>query len=192
MDNSKIITQRELFEALHEQYRKKNAAYGNSAHQTYKAWGDVSYLVRISDKLHRMNQLIETPLTDDIGESILDTIGDCITYMIMLLADSEAADYAVNGRTYEDAVEDTFASFERGYEGMTHWGRIDIDDLCRTWEESNFDNNYHPLREMIADLAFQWLLRARFYETWDTSTTFAEADRLPGNDRGGFGSTGAR
>lgn len=159
MDNSKITTQRELFEALHEQYRKKNAAYGNSAHETFEEWGETAYLVRISDKLHRMNQLMSAPQTDDIGESILDTIGDCITYMIMLLADCDAEDYAVNGKTYESAIEDEFRTFEEGYDGKRSWDYIDIEDLRGAWEDGNFYNAYRPIREMISDLARRWFNR---------------------------------
>lgn len=157
MDYTNITTRPKLFAALHEQYVKKNTAYGNSAHKTFEAWGETAYLVRISDKINRMNQLLRAPKTDDIGESILDTIGDCITYLIMLLADCKARDYAVNGKTYESAIEDEFTRF-------TEWKffheeyvetpeDISIEVLRDTWDRSDLSNDYYPARLLVMALA---------------------------------------
>lgn len=167
MNYTNITTRPKLFTALHEQYVKKNAAYGNSAHKTFEAWGETAYLVRISDKINRMNQLLLAPKTDDIGESILDTIGDCITYMIMLLADCKARDYAVNGKTYESAIEDEFRYFEEGHESWSYfWDMITIEDLRDAWKKSDRSNDYHEIREMIFDLSCHWLYRRRRNESY--------------------------
>lgn len=157
MDYTNITTRPELFTALHEQYVKKNAAYGNSAHKTFEAWGETAYLVRISDKINRMNQLLLAPKTDDIGESILDTIGDCITYLIMLLADCKARDYAVNGKTYESAIEDEFIRFAdwKFYhdEFVQMPDDVTIEVLRDTWDRSNLNNDYYPARLLVMALA---------------------------------------
>lgn len=164
MDYTNITTRPKLFTALHEQYVKKNAAYGNSAHKTFEAWGETAYLVRISDKINRMNQLLLAPKTDDIGESILDTIGDCITYLIMLLADCKARDYAVNGKTYESAIEDEFTRFTEwkfthdeflhAMEGLVHIpSNITIEYLRDTWDRSDLNNDYYPARLLVMALA---------------------------------------
>lgn len=157
MDYTNITTRPKLFTALHEQYVKKNAAYGNSAHKTFEAWGETAYLVRISDKINRMNQLLLAPKTDDIGESILDTIGDCITYMIMLLADCKARDYAVNGKTYESAIEDEFTrftewKFTRG-DVLQMPDDVTIEVLRDTWDRSDLNNDYYPARLLVMALA---------------------------------------
>lgn len=157
-----------LFVALHEQYKRKNAAYGNSAHTTYETWGPTSYLVRISDKINRMNTLLSNPRTDDIGESILDTIGDCITYLIMLLADLNATDYAVNGKTYESAIEDEFKLVKNmdAREVLRHtlcyiqedkMGRfVSVQTLRECWEASTRENEYNPLRILIGYLTIMY------------------------------------
>lgn len=157
MDYTNITTRPKLFTALHEQYVKKNAAYGNSAHKTFEAWGETAYLVRISDKINRMNQLLQAPKTDDIGESILDTIGDCITYLIMLLADCKARDYAVNGKTYESAIEDEFTrftewNFTRG-DVLQMPDDVTIEVLRDTWSQSDLSNDYYPARLLVMTLA---------------------------------------
>lgn len=157
MDYTNITTRPKLFTALHEQYAKKNAAYGNSAHKTFEAWGETAYLVRISDKINRMNQLLLAPKTDDIGESILDTIGDCITYLIMLLADCKARDYAVNGKTYESAIEDEFTRFTEWKffheEHVQMPEDITIEVLRDVWNRSDLNNDYYPARLLVMALA---------------------------------------
>ena len=152
--------------ALEDQYWKKNAAYGNSAHRTFVAWGETAYLVRISDKINRANQLISQPQTDDIGESIVDTIGDCITYMLMLFADCKARD---KGLTYDEAIEEEFqwlidhwdddeyfAEYKRflsGWQGaFPTWFEMDIDSFRASWKDSYFPNHYRMLRGSIVYL----------------------------------------
>lgn len=151
-----------LYRGLHDQYRRKNAAYGNSAHITFEAWGPTAYLVRISDKINRMNQLMAKPETDDIGESILDTIGDCITYLLMLLADLKARDYAVNGKTYESAIEDEFVRVESmdidSIIGSADCSDITVQGLRTAWEESNMENDYKALRGLVSCLTTLYLV----------------------------------
>lgn len=163
-------TAEEFISALEEQYWKKNAAYGNSAHRTFVAWGETAYLVRISDKINRMNQLLSQPKTDDIGESIVDTLGDCITYMLMLLADCKAAD---TGITYEDAITTEFAwakgnaddyayfvTYKRFIDAWKErgdfptWLEVDIDSFRAAWKNAyfSFSDPSHMLRCSIAYL----------------------------------------
>lgn len=80
---------------IHEMYIKKNADYGDSVGELYKKLGDVSFLTRISDKYHRLMNL----MTDYDGymredreinyESIDDTIQDLANYCIIWLMERE-------------------------------------------------------------------------------------------------------
>lgn len=82
---------KELLMDIASTYKKKNAAYGDSAHGTYMKYGEASYATRISDKLRRYENLINNPHINDLGESICDTLKDAICYCFMLCG-SVAAD----------------------------------------------------------------------------------------------------
>jgi len=85
MDGAMISSKgvRELLQAIRQQYEKKNLAYGNSAHESYVEYGEISYQIRIGDKLRRWATLTGNP---DIGfgdERIADTLKDAICYCFM-------------------------------------------------------------------------------------------------------------
>ena len=64
---------------------KKNKDYGSSVEDTYEKFGDISYLVRITDKYNRICSLLngEGEIKD---ESIDDTIRDMANYSFLWLA----------------------------------------------------------------------------------------------------------
>lgn len=65
-------------------YLQKDKDYGNSFLQGLEAFGEVSALVRIADKVNRFNTLInnaEFGLVED--ESIDDTVLDLFNYVVM-------------------------------------------------------------------------------------------------------------
>lgn len=69
-----------------ELHRRKNNDYGNAAHESYKEFGLISYVIRLNDKMKRLKSLTE-PGTD-IGvkdESIEDTLIDLAAYAIMAI-----------------------------------------------------------------------------------------------------------
>lgn len=80
------MTYPELFKKLKAIYVEKNAAYGNNGHETFKEFGIVSYLIRISDKIKRYESLTRDNV-DDYGESVEDTILDTINYCIMCIGE---------------------------------------------------------------------------------------------------------
>lgn len=67
---------------------KKNNDYGNSATDTYRKHGDISYLIRLTDKMNRLNSLIgekrEILITN---ESLDDTIKDIMGYCVLWIRD---------------------------------------------------------------------------------------------------------
>ena len=64
---------------------KKNKDYGSSVQDTFEKFGDISYLVRITDKYNRICSLLngEGEIKD---ESIDDTIRDMANYSFLWLA----------------------------------------------------------------------------------------------------------
>ena len=64
---------------------KKNKDYGSSVQDTYERFGDVSYLVRITDKYNRICSLLDKK-AEVKDESIDDTIRDMANYCFLWLA----------------------------------------------------------------------------------------------------------
>ena len=56
---------------------KKNKAYGS---ESLTATGIRGIYVRLIDKVYRLQNLVESPETDNLGESIEDTLKDIINY----------------------------------------------------------------------------------------------------------------
>lgn len=63
--------------------KRKNADYGSSVQDTYEKFGDVSYLVRITDKYNRICFLLENKKVEVRDESITDTIVDLANYCFL-------------------------------------------------------------------------------------------------------------
>ncbi len=88
------IRHAELLEELHKTYLQKNAAYGNSFHDTYTELGIMSAVTRISDKYNRLKTLAKEKAKGynniDIGdERITDTLLDLANYCVMTVMEME-------------------------------------------------------------------------------------------------------
>jgi hypothetical protein len=64
-------------------FKDKNVAYGDSFGVSFRKYGPISALVRLSDKWNRIESLILGAPNNVPDESILDTINDMITYLLM-------------------------------------------------------------------------------------------------------------
>lgn len=76
---------------LEETYKNKNNDYGNSVADTYKKFGDLSFLVRITDKYNRLMTLCDpnAPEQKVKDEKIDDTILDLANYCLLWLVERE-------------------------------------------------------------------------------------------------------
>lgn len=72
----------ELMEAMHQTYISKNADYGNSFGVSLDKRGLVAALVRMEDKLNRLDQLKDGE-RNLVGESLMDTALDLANYALM-------------------------------------------------------------------------------------------------------------
>ena len=100
------MTWSDLCDYLRDIYVRKNRDYGNSVHQTYLEFGEVALVVRISDKLSRLQRLTATDEQNVKDESILDTLGDAVTYLLMLEAEMYCA------KTDSDSMDRVLENFE--------------------------------------------------------------------------------
>ena len=68
---------------LHE---RKNHDYGNAAHESYKEFGLVSYVIRLNDKMKRLKSLTKPGAEQLVAdEKIEDTLMDLAAYAIMAI-----------------------------------------------------------------------------------------------------------
>lgn len=77
---------REYTEFLAETFARKRADYGPTTTETFEKFGPVSMLVRMHDKLGRLDNLLgrgETPCVHE--ESIEDTLVDLANYALITL-----------------------------------------------------------------------------------------------------------
>jgi len=68
-------------------YKAKNADYGDSFSKTYAKYGNTSVLVRLSDKINRLDSLLgrEGVIQRVKDESIVDTLKDIVNYSLMTM-----------------------------------------------------------------------------------------------------------
>lgn len=72
-----------ICEHLNKVYADKNHDYGNSFGDTFEKYGNISALVRISDKMNRIDQLVQTGEQKVKDEALEDSILDMANYLIM-------------------------------------------------------------------------------------------------------------
>jgi len=86
--NDILEKHKELCDRIHNTCVAKNHDYGNSASDLYKKFGLISYIVRMNDKMNRINTLIkrEAEVKD---EKITDTLLDLANYCLLAVADME-------------------------------------------------------------------------------------------------------
>ena len=84
-----IDKHKELCDLIHDTCIKKNNDYGDSASKGYKEFGLISYVVRMNDKINRINSLIKKQKQEVTDESIKDTLLDLANYCLLAVADME-------------------------------------------------------------------------------------------------------
>lgn len=93
----KIKRHKELCEKLNKVYEQKNSKYGDSFSTSVQKYGMIAALTRISDKFHRIENLILTAKDgSDTDESLIDSLLDMSNYCLMTVIEME------NNKTEDD------------------------------------------------------------------------------------------
>jgi hypothetical protein len=83
-------TQAQRIESVANEVRdlllRKNADYGDSFSKQYEKYGVLSGLIRMDDKMSRLNTLVGGQ-QDSVGESIEDTLADLAGYAVLTLVE---------------------------------------------------------------------------------------------------------
>ncbi len=85
--NSSVLKHAEICDTLNDLYSKKNHDYGDSFHNSFERYGMISALVRLNDKINRL-EILSRISEDGIqvsDESIRDTLMDLANYAIMTI-----------------------------------------------------------------------------------------------------------
>lgn len=95
----------EITESMREVFRKKRHDYGPSTTETYEKFGPISMLVRMHDKMSRLDRLLCN--TDSLvqDESINDTLLDLANYAIITMLEREKYANREKEREYMDSRE---------------------------------------------------------------------------------------
>ena len=97
------MTKSDIVASLKAQFVRKNADYGDSAHQSFVRFGPLAYAVRLSDKFNRWESLLSnTAKVND--ESLADTIGDTFTYLCMWAAEGMGGNVGAVSVAMDDAL----------------------------------------------------------------------------------------
>ena len=88
-EHEKITTQ------MSQVYKAKNADYGDSFHKSHVQHGPIAAVVRMDDKLQRINNLLLSGNQRQIkDEAVEDTLLDLANYAVMLIVELRRAKIA--------------------------------------------------------------------------------------------------
>ena len=84
-----INTKLDLLKDIHKKeealYAERNEKYGDSFSRTYQKRGSTAVLIRLEDKLSRVDHLLTNGLSGSDGESAIDTLMDLSNYANMAI-----------------------------------------------------------------------------------------------------------
>lgn len=86
-DNAKVSIHREITLELTETYKSKNADYGDSFAKIRNEYGPIAIMIRLKDKVGRLDSIFSSGKIHVKSESIKDTLLDLANYAIMELVE---------------------------------------------------------------------------------------------------------
>ena len=160
-DNEKLFRQK--VEKLTKVYVAKNKDYGDSFTRSLDKRGIVASIVRMEDKMNRIDSLHDKPTTE-VDESLVDSLEDLANYAIMtaMWLESQANDIRkhvkhwdddIDEYDYDDLFDDDFDDYDDDYDDdidaflnmLSDLGSEDDDDIEREldWNDGwhEFDDN---------------------------------------------------
>ena len=76
---------REIAEEIVSLHERKNADYGNAFGRSFEKWGLVTALIRLGDKMNRLESLYRNGTAKVDDESVRDTLVDLAAYAMMTI-----------------------------------------------------------------------------------------------------------
>ena len=132
-DNEKRFRQK--VEKLTKVYVAKNKDYGDSFTRSLDKRGIVASIVRMEDKMNRIDSLHDKPTTE-VDESLVDSLEDLANYAIMtaIWLEKQVEDMGNHVRYWDDDFEDDYDDLfgddiERELDWNDGWHEFDDDDF---------------------------------------------------------------
>ena len=137
---NKMNMHKQILDKMHELYVSKNKDYGDSVSKTYKKYGLTSFLVRMEDKLNRVETLIKNEESKVKDEKIEDTLLDLANYSILAIIELKSNDNAKTTNNMSDYVlkKDLKCILDK-------YGKVPADDF-----DSNIDF-YTEIKQLLED-----------------------------------------
>lgn len=76
-----------ILKEMDEIHTKKNADYGNNFHKRYEKYGFLTALLRLTDKMERLENIYEKGEIQVKDESVEDTLIDLANYAVMTVVE---------------------------------------------------------------------------------------------------------
>jgi hypothetical protein len=77
----------DILKEMSEVHQKKNADYGNNFHKRYEKYGFLTALLRLTDKMERLENIYEKGEIQVKDESVEDTLLDLANYAVMTIVE---------------------------------------------------------------------------------------------------------
>ena len=135
-DNEKLFRQK--VEKLTKVYVAKNKDYGDSFTRSLDKRGIVASIVRMEDKMNRIDSLHDKPTTE-VDESLVDSLEDLANYAIMtaIWLEKQADDIRKHVRHWDDDFDDDYDDlFDDDVERELDWN-----DGWHEFDDNDFDDD---------------------------------------------------
>lgn len=136
-DNEKLFRQK--VEKLTKVYVAKNKDYGDSFSQSLDKYGILASLIRMGDKMNRIDSLYDKPTTE-VDESLVDSLEDLANYAIMtaIWLEKQVEDMGNHVRYWGDDFEDDYDECISHEEMKRELG---LDDGWHEFDDDDFDDD---------------------------------------------------
>ena len=158
-DNEKLFRQK--VEKLAKVYVAKNKDYGDSFTRSLDKRGIVASIVRMEDKMNRIDSLYDKPTTE-VDESLVDSLEDLANYAIMtaIWLEKQADDIRKHVRHWDDDdfedddYDDLFDDddIERELDWNDGWHEFDDNDFDDEPDDDDDDDDIDAFLNILSDL----------------------------------------
>ena len=153
-DNEKRFRQK--VEKLAEVYVAKNKDYGDSFTRSLDKRGIVASIVRMEDKMNRIDSLHDKPTTE-VDESLVDSLEDLANYAIMtaIWLEKQVEDIRSHVRYWDDDLSDEDFwddHAEREIDWDDGWHEFDDDDFDDESEDDDDDDDIDAFLDMLSKI----------------------------------------
>ena len=149
-------TMKTQYDGQYDTFCRKNHDYGNSFEESLDQFGFIASLVRMQDKMLRLQSLTDESKTQQVGsESLLDTLEDLSNYAAMTacwLKGVQAEDDVINKSYHEvkdliETCDDSDVKYDEPYQKCmlnSLYGAHIFRTPGENWKMTQCDNGFNP------------------------------------------------